>query len=122
MKQERPALVTRRTLLLAAAVLAGAPVFAAAQDAAPAAINQADTAWMLMSTALVLLMTPALAFFYGGLVGSQNVLNTMMMSVISLGFVGALWAVLGYSLAFGPGNAWLSDASYLFLRRVGLQL
>ena len=51
MKQERPALVTRRTLLLAAAVLAGAPVFAAAQDAAPAAINQADTAWMLVATA-----------------------------------------------------------------------
>ena len=51
-------------------------------------MNQADTAWMLISTALVLLMTPALAFFYGGLVRSKNALNTMMMSFISLGFVG----------------------------------
>ena len=55
-------------------------------------MNAADTAWMLISTALVLLMTPALAFFYGGLVRSKNALNTMMMSFISLGFVGVLWA------------------------------
>ena len=67
-------------------------------------MNQADTAWMLISTALVLLMTPALAFFYGGLVRSKNALNTMMMSFISLGFVGVLWAVIGYSLAFAPGQ------------------
>jgi len=60
-----------------------------AQDAQPApAINQADTAWMLVSTALVLLMTPALAFFYGGLVRSKSALNTMMMSFIALGAVG----------------------------------
>ena len=70
-------------------------------------MNQADTAWMLMSTALVLLMTPALAFFYGGLVRSKNALNTMMMSFISLGFVGVLWATLGYSLAFAPGSDYL---------------
>ena len=67
-------------------------------------MNAADTAWMLVSTALVLLMTPALAFFYGGLVRSKNALNTMMMSFISLGFVGMLWAVVGYSLAFSAGN------------------
>ena len=67
-------------------------------------MNAADTAWMLISTALVLLMTPALAFFYGGLVRSKNALNTMMMSFISLGFVGVLWAVIGYSLAFAPGQ------------------
>jgi ammonium transporter, Amt family len=84
-------------------------------------MNQADTAWMLMSTALVLLMTPALAFFYGGLVGARNVLNTMMMSVVSLGFVCILWAVAGYSLAFGTGNAGVGDLSYLFLRGVGLE-
>ena len=66
-------------------------------------ISPADTAWMLTSTALVLLMTPALAFFYGGLVGAKNVLNTMMMSIIALGFIGVLWAVIGYSLAFGTG-------------------
>ena len=76
-------------------------------------MNQADTAWMLVSTALVLLMTPALAFFYGGLVRSKNALNTMMMSFISLGFVGVLWAVIGYSLAFAPGNNWIGDTSRL---------
>src|SRR6187401_2601555 len=84
-------------------------------------MNQADTAWMLISTALVLLMTPALAFFYGGLVRSKNALNTMMMSFISLGFVGILWAVAGYSLAFSAGNDWIGDGSRLFLRGVGLE-
>src|SRR5918992_3637134 len=84
-------------------------------------MNPADTAWMLMATALVLLMTPALAFFYGGLVRSKNALNTMMMSVVSLGFVGVLWAMLGYSLAFAPGNAWIGDTSRFFLRGVGLE-
>jgi ammonium transporter, Amt family len=81
-------------------------------------MNQADTAWMLISTALVLLMTPALAFFYGGLVRSKSALNTMMMSFISLGFVGALWAMLGYSLAFTDGSNWLGDASWAFLSGV----
>jgi Amt family ammonium transporter len=84
-------------------------------------MNAADTAWMLISTALVLLMTPALAFFYGGLVRSKNALNTMMMSFISLGFVGVLWAVIGYSLAFTAGNSWIGDTSRVFLRGVGLE-
>jgi ammonium transporter, Amt family len=84
-------------------------------------MNQADTAWMLVATALVLLMTPALAFFYGGLVRSKNALNTMMMSFTSLGFVGVAWALIGYSLAFAPGGALLGDLSRLFLRGVGLE-
>jgi Amt family ammonium transporter len=84
-------------------------------------MNQADTAWMLVATALVLLMTPALAFFYGGLVRSKNALNTMMMSFISLGFVAVLWALVGYSLAFSAGNSWLGDMSNLFLNGVGLE-
>jgi Amt family ammonium transporter len=84
-------------------------------------MNQADTAWMLVATALVLLMTPALAFFYGGLVRSKNALNTMMMSFIALGFVGVAWAVAGYSLAFAPGNALIGDLSRVFLRGVGLE-
>ncbi len=83
-------------------------------------MNAADTSWMLVSTALVLLMTPALAFFYGGLVRSKNALNTMMMSFISLGFVGVLWAVIGYSLAFSEGSNYLGDTSMAFLRGVGL--
>ena len=84
-------------------------------------MNQADTAWMLVSTALVLLMTPALAFFYGGLVRSKNALNTMMMSFISLGFVAVAWAMLGYTLAFTGGNALIGDLSNAFLRGVGLE-
>src|SRR5215510_12013016 len=84
-------------------------------------MNQADTAWMLMSTALVLLMTPALAFFYGGLVRSKNALNTMMMSFVSLGFVGVLWAILGYSLAFSTGSPLVGDLSRAFLNGVGLE-
>ncbi len=83
-------------------------------------VNPADTAWMLIATALVLLMTPALAFFYGGLVRSKNALNTMMMSFISLGFVGVLWACVGYSLALTTGNNWLGDLSLAFLNGVGL--
>jgi Amt family ammonium transporter len=81
----------------------------------------ADVAWMLVATALVLLMTPALGFFYGGLVRSKNALNTLMMSVIALGFVGVAWAVLGYSLAFSTGNAWLGDLSNFALKGVGLE-
>jgi Amt family ammonium transporter len=76
---------------------------------------------MLISTALVLLMTPALAVFYGGLVRSKNALNTMMMSFISLGFVGVLWAVVGYSLALTAGNNWIGDLSLVFLNGVGLE-
>jgi Amt family ammonium transporter len=84
-------------------------------------MNQADTAWMLISTALVLLMTPALAFFYGGLARSKNALNTMMMSFISLGFVGVAWALIGYTLAFSGANPWLGDLSNVFLNGVGLE-
>ena len=65
-------------------------------------------------------MTPALAFFYGGLVRSKNALNTMMMSIISLGFVGVLWAMFGYSLAFSTGSNWIGDTSNFFLRGVAL--
>jgi Amt family ammonium transporter len=101
------------------------PASAFAQDAAaapPPTINGADTAWMLIATALVLLMTPALAFFYGGLVRSKNALNTMMMSFISLGFVGVAWALFGYSLSFAPGNAWIGGTAAFFLRGVGMDV
>jgi len=84
-------------------------------------MNNADIAWMLVSTALVLLMTPALAFFYGGLVRSKNALNTMMMSFVALGPVAVVWALLGYSLAFAPGNAVVGSLNYAGLRGVGLE-
>jgi ammonium transporter, Amt family len=84
-------------------------------------MNNADIAWMLLSTALVLLMTPALAFFYGGLVRSKNALNTMMMSFVALGPVAVLWALAGYSLAFAPGNAAIGSLSFAGLRGVDMQ-
>jgi Amt family ammonium transporter len=113
--------ILRNALALSLVGLVASPAAASAQAAAPPAINPADTAWMLVATALVLLMTPALAFFYGGLVRSKNALNTMMMSFISLGFVGVLWAIVGYSLAFAAGGPWIGDLSRLFLRGVGLE-
>ena len=81
----------------------------------------ADVAWMLVSTALVLLMTPALGFFYGGLVRSKNALNTLMMSVVALGFVGVAWALLGYSLSFAPGTTLVGGLKFALLRSVGLE-
>jgi Amt family ammonium transporter len=99
-------------------LLLAAPSLVAAQEAG---ISGADTSWMLISTGLVLFMTAGLAFFYGGLVTSKNVLNTMMMSFIAFGFAGVLWAVAGYSLAFGEGNSFVGDLSMLFLSGVGMQ-
>ena len=121
-KEELTHMSTRcKVGVLGSFVLLALPSLSSAQQAAPPAINPADTAWMLIATALVLLMTPALAFFYGGLVQSKNTLNTMMMSLVSLGFVGVLWAIVGYSLAFGTGNAIIGDFSKLFLNGVTLE-
>ncbi|MGL4608086.1 MAG: ammonium transporter [Trueperaceae bacterium] len=92
-----------------------------AQDATEVpALDAGNTAWMLICTGLVLLMTPALAFFYGGLVRSKNALNTMMMSFIALGFVGITWALIGYTLSFTPGNPILGSLKHAFLNGVGL--
>lgn len=111
-----------RRLLTTVIVLCATASSAFAQEAATeTVVSAADTSWLLISTALVLLMTPALAFFYGGLVRSKNALNTMMMSFIALGTAGVLWAVLGYSLAFGGGTAFFGDLSMAFLQGVGLE-
>src|SRR5512136_2199503 len=83
-------------------------------------INSADTAWMLISTALVMLMTPGVALFYGGMVRSKNVLSTIMMSFISLGVIGILWTLYGYSLAFGTDwGGIIGGFDYVGLRNVG---
>ncbi len=81
-------------------------------------MSEGATAWMLISTALVLLMTPALGFFYGGLVRSKNVLNTLLMSFGALPIVGLTWALVGYSLAFAPGFPVIGDLSFALLRGV----
>ena len=84
-------------------------------------ISAGDTAWVLMSSALVLLMTVGLACFYGGLVRSKNTLNTMMMSVVALGAVGVLWVLIGYSLAFAPGTSWIGGLTWVAFHNVGLE-
>ena len=90
------------------------------EAAATAAQSSADNAWILLCSALVLLMTiPGLALFYGGLVRQKNVLSTMMKSLISVGIVTILWALFGYSLAFSEGNAIIGGFDFAFLRSVG---
>ncbi len=92
-----------------------------AQAASASAQSAGDNAWMLTSSALVLLMTgPGLALFYGGLVRRKNVLGTMMQSFSMMGLVTIIWAVVGYSLAFGHGNMFVGGFEHLFLRGVGL--
>ncbi len=93
-----------------------------AQDAAaPVAVDSGDTAWVLTASALVLLMTlPGLALFYGGLVRVKNVLNVFMQCFLAAGVVGVLWVLVGYSLAFGTGNAFIGDLSKLGLSGIGV--
>jgi Amt family ammonium transporter len=75
-------------------------------------ISSGDTAWVLISTALVALMVPGLAFFYGGLVRQKSALNTMLMSLGALAVVSVQWVLFGYSLAFGPGSSWLGSLAW----------
>jgi Amt family ammonium transporter len=83
-------------------------------------INSGDTAWVLVSTALVLMMTPALAFFYGGMVRRKNALSTLNLSFITIALISLQWVLIGYSLAFAPGGgALLGGLSYLGLAGVG---
>ena len=91
------------------------------QAATASAQSAGDNAWMLTSAALVLLMTgPGLALFYGGLVRKKNILGTMMQSFAMMGLVSILWALVGYSLAFGHGNWFIGGFEHLFLRGVSL--
>lgn len=93
---------------------------ASLKAAVQAAQSAGDNAWMLVSSALVLMMTgPGLALFYGGLVRHKNVLGTMMQSFAMMAIVTLIWAVCGYSLVFGEGNPFIGDLRYLFLKGVG---
>jgi ammonium transporter, Amt family len=87
---------------------------ALAQETAKSPFDSGNIAWMLMSSALVLLMTPGLAFFYGGLVRSRNVLNTMMMSLVLMAIVGVTWVLWGYSLAFSSEPTTTDAAKVVF--------
>jgi Amt family ammonium transporter len=106
--------------LSAASVLLASAALARAQEGPPP-VDTGDTAWVLTASALVLMMTlPGLALFYGGLVRAKNILNVLMQCVISAGIVGVLWILVGYSLAFGTGNAFVGDFSKVGLAGVTL--
>ena len=112
-------------LLAASALLADDPAAAAArlanlEAAVKSAQSAGDNAWMLASAALVLMMTgPGLALFYGGLVRRKNVLATMMHSFILMALVSILWAVVGYSIAFGEWTPFFGGGQFALLRNVG---
>ena len=102
------------------AVTAPATAAASAAPAAPAApapvANKGDTAWIMICTAMVVLMTlPGLGLFYGGLVRSKNMLSVLMQCMVIFSLVAVLWAVYGYSIAFTPGNAFFGGFDRLFL-------
>ena len=83
------------------------------------ALDSGDTAWVLTSAALVLFMTPGLAFFYGGMVRSKNVLGMLMQNVFAMGLVSTIWAIVGFSLVFGDsGNGWIGNFDFFFLADV----
>ena len=87
--------------------------------------DKADTAWMIVASALVLLMTPGLAFFYGGMVGKKNVISTMLQSFISLGVISLIWVAFGFSLSFGESVGGLgiigNPTNYIFLNNISQQ-
>lgn len=107
----------RKNLLLVLFVL-GVP---ALSQAAPSAIDKGDTAWMMVATSLVLLMTPALALFYGGMVHRKNVLNTMLLSFAMMGVSSLVWVLLGFSLAFGDSpSGWIGNFRFGFGHNMSL--
>jgi Amt family ammonium transporter len=90
------------------------------EKATKSAQSAGDNAWMLVSAALVLMMTgPGLALFYGGLVRRKNILSTMMHSFVLMAVISVLWALIGYSLAFGEGTPFIGSLQYMFLNGVG---
>src|SRR5713101_2725213 len=108
-------------IAIAAALIGGRTAYA--QASATSSLNSGDTAWMLMASALVLLMTPGLALFYGGMVRRKNVLSTFMYSFFTMALVTVQWVVVGYSLAFGTTKGgWIGGLDYVFLRGMAPQL
>src|SRR5262245_22292545 len=99
--------------------LAAAPAFA---ETATPTVDTGDTAWLLASTALVLLMTPALAIFYGGMVRTKNALGTIMQSFFIMGLVSVQWALIGYSLSFAPDvGHFIGGLNWVGLNGVGVE-
>lgn len=97
-----------------AVALAALPAMAA--DVAAPKIDTGNTTWLLLSAALVMLMTPGLAFFYGGMVHRKNVVSTLLQNYVALAIVGIAWVVVGYSLVFTEGSAWIGGSSQAMLK------
>src|SRR6267142_5675959 len=116
MAQDKPAAPAAAPA--AAAPAAAAPAAAPAATPAPAPTpNKGDVAWMLTSTALVLMMSvPALALFYGGLVRSKNMLSVLMQVFVTFSLITVIWSIYGYSLAFTEGNSYFGYLDRLFLK------
>src|SRR6266508_2794052 len=109
--------------LVALVSLAGVFFKAAPQAVTGGPLNSGDVAWMLTATGLVLLMTPGLSFFYGGMVRSKNVVSTMLQSFVAMGVISILWILVGFSLAFGDSVHGLigNPATFFMFTRVGAQ-
>jgi Amt family ammonium transporter len=117
MAEDKPAEAAKAEATAAPAAAAAAAAPAATATPTPPAPNKGDTAWMLTSTALVLLMSvPALALFYGGLVRSKNMLSVLMQVFVTFSLITVLWCIYGYSLAFTEGNSIIGGLDRLFLK------
>jgi Amt family ammonium transporter len=109
-------------LMFAADAAQSVPAVSTAIAAAPAAAsNSGDISWMLISSALVLLMTPGLAFFYGGLVRRKNILGVLMQCFMAMAVISLQWVLFGYSLSFAPGNGFIGGLKYIGLNNVGME-
>ena len=117
MVKKIPIIVAIALILLGSTLISPA-LAATTEEMIAAAQTSADTGFMLMCSALVLLMTPGLAFFYGGFVRDRNILNTLMMSFLLMGIVGVTWVLWGYSLAFAPGTPFIGGLQWLGLNGV----
>ena len=104
----------KRVLFLFSAGLAASSVYADT----PLPINSGDTAWVVISTGLVMLMTPALAIFYGGLVRRKNILGVLMQCFMAFSIISILWILFGYSLSFAPGHSWIGGLGWLGMKGV----
>jgi len=112
-----PAATSEKAEPVAVPAAAAVPAEAAKPKNVDPVLNTGDTAWILISSALVLVMLPGLALFYGGMVRSKNVLSTVMHSFVAMGIVGVQWAIIGYSLSFGPdaGGGLIGNLSKMML-------
>ena len=122
MVKKIPIVVAYALILLLGFSLISPALAATTEEMIAAAQTSADTGFMLMCSALVLLMTPGLAFFYGGFVRDRNILNTLMMSFLLMGIVGVTWVLWGYSLSFAPGTPFIGGLQWLGLNNVSASM